>query len=57
MTASESIASAATSPDAAPRFNITQELVLLIALAGALAILSVTADRFMTVGNLLNQGG
>jgi rhamnose transport system permease protein len=36
--------------------NVTQELVLLIALAAALLILSVTADRFMTVANLLNQG-
>ena len=38
------------------RFNVTQELVLLIALVAALAVLSVTAERFMTVGNLLNQG-
>jgi rhamnose transport system permease protein len=37
-------------------FVVSQELVLLIALAVALAILSVTANRFMTVGNLLNQG-
>jgi rhamnose transport system permease protein len=38
------------------RFNVTQELVLLIALVAALAVLSLTAERFMTVGNLLNQG-
>src|SRR5688572_4910367 len=38
------------------RFNVTQELVLLVALALALAVLSLTAERFMTVGNLLNQG-
>jgi len=37
-------------------FAISQELVLLVALAVALAILSVTAKHFMTVGNLLNQG-
>jgi rhamnose transport system permease protein len=37
-------------------FHISQELVLLVALALALAVLSVTANRFMTVGNLLNQG-
>jgi rhamnose transport system permease protein len=30
--------------------------VLLIALVAALAVLSLTAERFMTVGNLLNQG-
>ena len=30
--------------------------MLLIALVAALAVLSVTANRFMTVGNLLNQG-
>src|SRR6187431_2453616 len=38
------------------RFTVNQELVLLIALVAALAILSITANRFMTVGNLLNQG-
>jgi rhamnose transport system permease protein len=38
------------------RFNVTQELVLVVALIAALLVLSVTADRFMTVGNLLNQG-
>ena len=37
-------------------FVVSQELVLLVALVVALAILSVTANRFMTVGNLLNQG-
>jgi rhamnose transport system permease protein len=36
--------------------NVTQELVLLIALVAALAVLSVMADRFMSVDNLLNQG-
>ena len=49
----------AASPSPAParaRFNVTQELVLLIALAAALTVLSFTAERFMTVGNLLNQG-
>ena len=35
---------------------VSQELVLLVALAVALAVLSITANRFMTVGNLLNQG-
>src|SRR5688572_17261151 len=40
----------------ARRFTVNQELVLLIALVVALAVLSVTANRFMTVGNLLNQG-
>ena len=38
------------------RFNVTQELVLLVALAVALAVLAMLTDRFMTVGNLLNQG-
>jgi rhamnose transport system permease protein len=47
---------AASESTARARFNVTQELVLLIALALALAILSLTAERFMTVGNLLNQG-
>src|SRR5688500_10157118 len=47
---------AATESPARARFNVTQELVLLIALVAALAILSVTAERFMSVGNLLNQG-
>ncbi len=37
-------------------FVVSQELVLLVALAVALAVLSITANRFMTVGNLLNQG-
>jgi rhamnose transport system permease protein len=37
-------------------FVVSQELVLLVALVAALAILSITANRFMTVGNLLNQG-
>ncbi len=37
-------------------FVVSQELVLFVALAVALAILSVTANHFMTVGNLLNQG-
>ena len=37
-------------------FVVSQELVLLVALAAALLILSVTADRFMSVPNLLNQG-
>ena len=44
-----------TSP-ARERFNVTQELVLLVALAVALAILAILSDRFFTVGNLLNQG-
>ena len=38
------------------QFVVSQELVLLVALAVALGILSVTANHFMTVGNLLNQG-
>ena len=38
------------------RINVTQELVMLIAHAAALVVLSLTAERFMTVGNLLNQG-
>ena len=38
------------------QFAVSQELVLLVALVVALAVLSVTANRFMTVGNLLNQG-
>ena len=46
----------ATDNAARVRFHVSQELVLLIALVGALAILSVTANHFMTVGNLLNQG-
>jgi rhamnose transport system permease protein len=46
----------AASAGARPRITISQELVLLVALAVALAILSVTAQRFMSVGNLLNQG-
>jgi rhamnose transport system permease protein len=46
----------ATDNAARVRFHASQELVLLIALVVALAILSVTANRFMTVGNLLNQG-
>jgi rhamnose transport system permease protein len=41
---------------AATRVLIGQELVLLAALVVALAVLSVTADHFMTVDNLLNQG-
>jgi rhamnose transport system permease protein len=48
-----------TAADASParaRFNVTQELVLLVALVVALAVLAVLTDRFMTVGNLLNQG-
>jgi rhamnose transport system permease protein len=46
-----------TASDSSRRqFVISQELVLLLALAGALAVLSVTANHFMTVGNLLNQG-
>jgi len=48
-------ATPAPSP-ARARFNVSQELVLLVALTVALAVLSVTAERFMTVGNLLNQG-
>ncbi len=48
---------AATSPvPARARFNITQELVLVVALAAALLVLSFTAERFMSVANLLNQG-
>src|SRR5688500_16729522 len=47
---------AATESPARARFNVTQELVLLIALVAALAIRSVTAERFMSVGNLLTQG-
>jgi rhamnose transport system permease protein len=38
------------------RFNVTQEIVLVVALIAALLVLSVTADRFMSVNNLLNQG-
>ena len=36
--------------------TISQELVLLVVLVVALAILSVIAERFMSVNNLLNQG-
>lgn len=48
----------ALTPTSPPRklFHVSQELVLLVALAAALAILSVTAERFMSVANLLNQG-
>ena len=46
----------ATDNAARVRFHVSQELVLLIALVAALTILSVTANRFMTVGNMLNQG-
>ena len=46
----------ATDNAARVRFHVSQELVLLIALVVALAVLSVTANHFMTVGNLLNQG-
>lgn len=47
-----------TTTSGSPRrpFVVSQELVLLVALVAALAILSVTADRFMSVNNLLNQG-
>lgn len=38
------------------RLHVTHEMVLLVALLASLAILSVTAERFMSVGNLLNQG-
>ena len=38
------------------RFAVTHELVLLVALVVSLAVLSFTAERFMSVGNLLNQG-
>jgi rhamnose transport system permease protein len=48
--------STTAAPPARARFNVTQELVLLVALVAALAVLSVTAEHFMTVGNLLNQG-
>ena len=48
--------SAASASPARRPFVIRQELVLLIVLTLALAVLSVTAERFMTVGNLLNQG-
>jgi rhamnose transport system permease protein len=44
-----------TSP-ARARFNVTQELVLLVALTVALAVLATLSDRFFTVGNMLNQG-
>jgi rhamnose transport system permease protein len=49
------MSTASAGPSRRP-FNVTQELVLLIALVAALAILSITAERFMSVGNLLNQG-
>ena len=48
--------SAASASPARKSFVVSQELVLLIVLVAALAVLSVTAERFMTVGNLLNQG-
>ena len=38
------------------RFHVSQELVLLVALVVALAVLAMLTDRFMTVSNLLNQG-
>ncbi len=44
------------SPSSRRPFVVSQELVLLVALVVALGILSVTANHFMTVGNLLNQG-
>lgn len=50
---------AANSPAPAParaRFNVTQEVVLVVALVAALLVLSFTAERFMSVPNLLNQG-
>lgn len=46
----------ATDQAARVRFHVSQELVLLVALVVALAVLSITANRFMTVGNMLNQG-
>jgi rhamnose transport system permease protein len=46
----------ATGSPSANRFVIGQELVLLAALIVALIVLSITAHRFMTVDNLLNQG-
>lgn len=46
----------ATDNAARERFHVSQELVLLIALVAALVILSVTGTRFMTLGNMLNQG-
>jgi rhamnose transport system permease protein len=54
-TGAEAVMSA-TDNAARVRFHVSQELVLLIALVVALAVLSVTANHFMTVGNLLNQG-
>jgi rhamnose transport system permease protein len=54
-TGAEAVMSA-TDNAARVRFHVSQELVLLIALVAALTILSVTANRFMTVGNMLNQG-
>jgi rhamnose transport system permease protein len=48
--------SAADTTPARARFNVTQELVLLVALVVALAVLAMLTDRFMTVSNLLNQG-
>jgi rhamnose transport system permease protein len=49
-------AMSATENAARVRFHVSQELVLLVALAVALATLAVLTDRFMTVSNLLNQG-
>jgi rhamnose transport system permease protein len=46
----------ATENAARVRFHVGQEMVLLAALVVALIILSVTANRFMTVSNMLNQG-
>src|SRR5688572_15990336 len=46
----------ATENAARVRFHVSQEMVLLAALVVALIILSVTANRFMTVSNMLNQG-
>lgn len=46
----------ATDNAARVRFHVSQEMVLLVALVVALLILSVTANRFMTVSNMLNQG-
>lgn len=57
-TTTKPAAPARTAPAKAerPRLEIGQELILLVALAVAVAVLAVTSEQFFTVENLLNQG-
>lgn len=43
-------------PAPASGFHIRHELVLLIVLIGAVGVLGITSDKFLTVENTLNQG-